>query len=365
MPKRRKQAKKQCAVASAEQDEKQAAIADRADTTTHSLKKFLVDFLIYIMQDLCIIHDPATEQVEAASSKAPWKNYTMLLRQCNEIIVEELEESLSALGYYDEPALLLHKKMWDVMCRNKDGSRKEFTFPVWCKKMAVHAQQDKFDFRATSAATEHAESPLEQNCYKAMALDLLTNELWPEQRKEPKFKIRKDWNTGQVIVSSQQRSWINSVLRKNLGDSRAAYFIFNHGLPELLDVPLRQKPLTIPKLQSMVQELMTWYASMLQSILERQQHPGMADAHRCGAKDEKEWRTHRREGKSKAWVDLRQGQNLAKERDSGKRKFDAMSATEQQLVEDYDCDRLNKRYKETKIEKMPPFRGKKLPLLIS
>ena len=233
--------------------------------------------------------------------------------------------------------------------------------------MAVHAQQDKFDFGATRAATEHAESPLEQNCYKAMALDLLTNELWPKQRKEPKFKIRKDWNTGQVIVSSPQRSWINTLLRKNLGDNRAAYFILNHGLPELLDVPFRQKPLNKPKLQSMVQELMTWHASMLQSILDRQKHPGMATAHMCSAKNVwcKKWRTNRREEKSKAWVDLRQGQNLAKERDSGKRKFDAMSATEQQLVEDHDCDRLKKRYKETKIEKMPPFRGKKLPMLIS
>ena len=251
------------------------------------------------------------------------------------------------------------------MFRNKDGSPKEITFLVWCKKVAMHAQPDKFDFGATSAATEHAESALEHKCYKSLALDLLTNEVWPEQRKDPKFKIRKDTNTGQVIVSSPQRSWINTMLRKNLGDNRAAYFILNHGLPELLDVPLRQKPLTIPKLQSMVQELMTWHASMLQSILDRQQHPGMADAHRCGAKDQNEWRRHRREEKSKAWVDLREGQNLAKERDSGKRKFDTMSATEQQLLEDYDWDRLKKRYKETKIEKMPPFRGKKLPLLIS
>ena len=117
MPKRRREAKKQCSVASAEQDEKQDALADRTDTSIYNLKKSLVDFLIYIMQDLCVVHDPATEQVEAASSKAPWKNYTMLLRQCNEIIVDELEDSWTATGYYDEPALLLHKKMWDVMLR--------------------------------------------------------------------------------------------------------------------------------------------------------------------------------------------------------------------------------------------------------
>jgi len=251
------------------------------------------------------------------------------------------------------------------MLRNKDGSSKENTFLEWCRKVAVHAQPDKFDFGAASAATEHAESVLEQNCYKSLALDLLTNEVWPQQRSDPKFKIRKDTATGQISVSNPQRSWINALLRKNLGDYRAAYYIFNHGLPELLDAPLKRYiSLNKSKLQSMIRELMTWHASLLQSILQRQQDPGMEHAHMCSAKDQKEWRRNRQEEKARAAADLREGQALAKERDSGKRKFYTMSATEQQLVEDYDADRLNKRYKQTKIEKLPPFKGKKLPFLI-
>ena len=225
MPKRRREEKKQCSVAIAEQDEKQEALADRADTSIKNLKKSVVDFVIYIMEDLCFVHDPATEQVEAVSPKDPLKNYTIFLLQCNEIIVDELENFWTETGYYDEPALLVHKKMWDVMVRNKDGSRKENTFLVWCKKMVVHAHSDKFDFGATRAATEHAGSALEQNSYKSLALDLLTNEVWPQQRKDPKFQIRKDRNTGQVILSQEQRSWINTMLRKNLGDNKAAYFI--------------------------------------------------------------------------------------------------------------------------------------------
>ena len=252
------------------------------------------------------------------------------------------------------------------MCRKKDGSSKENTFIEWCRKVAAHAQTDKFHFGAASAATKHADSELEHNCYKSLALDLLINEVWPEQQSNPKFKIRKDTKTGQIIVSTEQRSWMNAMLRKNLGDYRAAYYIFNHGLPALLDAPLtRHIILTKPKLQSMVQELMTWHASLLQSILDRQQDPRMEFAHKCSDKDQKEWRRHRHAEKSRALADLREGENLAKERDSGKRKFYTMSATEQQLVEDYDSDRLNKRYKQTKINKMPPFRGKKLPLLIS
>ena len=196
------------------------------------------------------------------------------------------------------------------MCRQKDGSSKENTFIEWCRKVARHAQPDKFHFAAASTATEHADSELDQSCYGSLALDLLTNEIWPEQRRNPKFEIRKDWNTGKISVSTAQRSWINCLLRKNLGDYRAAYFIFNHGLPDALDLPLGQKKaLTKPKLQSMVQELMHWHASLLQSILLRQQHPGMEDAHKWSAKDQEEWRKDRREDKSKAFADLRQGQN--------------------------------------------------------
>ena len=88
-------------------------------------------------------------------------------------------------------------------------------FLRWCRKVGAHAQPDEFDFGAATAATEHGETPLEQNGYKSLALDLLTNEVWPKQRKDPKYKIRKDTKTGQVIVSTAQRSWINNLLRKN------------------------------------------------------------------------------------------------------------------------------------------------------
>ena len=97
--------------------EKKDALADRNDTSINNLHKSLVDFLLYVMQDLCLLHDPATEQAESSSSKAPMQKFKMTLRECNEIICDELEDCCTAMGYYDEPALLLHKKMWDVMLR--------------------------------------------------------------------------------------------------------------------------------------------------------------------------------------------------------------------------------------------------------
>ena len=45
---------------------------------------------------------------------------------------------------------------------------------------------------AASTATEDAES----HCFKSLALDLLSNDLTPEQRRDAKYKIRKNTKTG-------------------------------------------------------------------------------------------------------------------------------------------------------------------------
>ena len=38
--------------------EKKDALADRDDTSIYNLAKSLVDFLLYVMQDLCFLHGP-------------------------------------------------------------------------------------------------------------------------------------------------------------------------------------------------------------------------------------------------------------------------------------------------------------------
>ena len=101
--------------------EKKDALADRDDTSIYNLTKSLVNFLLYVMRDLCFLHGPATEQAESSSSKAPMQKHKMTLRECNEIICDELDdwsEHKDRKEFYNEPALLLHKKMWDVMLRS-------------------------------------------------------------------------------------------------------------------------------------------------------------------------------------------------------------------------------------------------------
>ena len=42
-------------------------------------------------------------------------------------------------------------------------------------------------------------------------------------------------------------------------------------------------------MQILVEELMTWHASLLHSMIERQNHPDMANARKPAALDQKEW----------------------------------------------------------------------------
>ena len=150
---------------------------------------------------------------------------------------------------------------------------------------------------SASTATEHAEDHWETSCFKSLALDLLSNDLTPEQRHDAKYKIRKDTKTGEISVTTKQRSWINIMLRKNLGHSKVAYFIFNHGLPDVLDLSFGKKPPGKAMLQNMLDELMIWYGSLLQSILERESHPDMANARKLADLDQKMWRMQRKEHK--------------------------------------------------------------------
>ena len=185
--------------------------------------------------------------------------------------------------YYTEPALLLNKKLWDIMVRNKEGLAKENMFKEWCRRVYMHAEAHGGD---------------EDDCYKSLALDLLSNDLTPEQRLDPKYKIRRDRVSGEERIIDKQRSWINHMLRKNLGDYRVAYFIFNNGLPEILDLERGRRAPDKAMIQNMLEELMMCHAYLLQSILDRQEIPTCKSRDgyhplttRCGRrKDEKAYR---------------------------------------------------------------------------
>ena len=101
----------------------------------------------------------------------------------------------------------------------------------------------------------------------------------------------------------------------------------------------------------MLEEFMMWHADLLRWLPARQKDPNTIIAQRLSDLDQKEWQTQRRRKKNEAQQRLSQGTRLAKLRDSGDKEFDDMSATEQQILEDFDCKRSQKLHEELRIQK--------------
>ena len=240
-----------------------------------------------------------------------------------------------------------------MISHDDNGALKEITFHHWCRIVAQHAQ-------ASGTATEHADYTTEQNTkrYKSLAIEMLEVLTTPEQRRQSKYKIQHNMRTGEVRITNKQRSWINAMLFKNFGETNVAYFILNHGIPAILDVPLRRKALTKAMFKNMLEELMIWHASFLQCLIDRQENPDMKHVRRLSALNEQKWQRQRREEKKKAQQRIDGGVRLSMQRDSRKRKFEEMSATEQQILENYDTRKTHKDHAKASGTRIPQFRGK-------
>ena len=99
--------------------EKKEGLEKRQNTSIVSLQNDLIKFYQHIMRDVNLLNSHATEQAKSSSSKTSMqKNQKMSLDECMEILCDEIGECVANSGIgFDEPALLLHKKMYDVMLR--------------------------------------------------------------------------------------------------------------------------------------------------------------------------------------------------------------------------------------------------------
>ena len=197
--------------------------------------------------------------------------------------------------------------IWDVVNRDNLGCcepPKEHSFVDWCRRIALHRTEST---AANTAATEHDEP------FKKLVKDIFANELTAEQKKNRKYKLREG-----TSITTEQRSFVNVILRKNLGDARVALYILEHGIPTLLEPPMLRHPLQRTAMDTMLEELMIWHVSLLQWLDEQQ---------------------------------LRQGAHLAELRDTNRKRFHDMSATEQRVLKDYDSGKLQKRHDDVRIRK--------------
>ena len=295
------------------------AVTDRAvDSLTHLALK-LTDFITYVMKQAFPLCQADCEPIQ-------------------DTLLDMQDTLLQRFGdNYHHAELQLHKKIWDVVNYDKQGVRKEHSFVDWCRRIALHRTEGT---ATNSAATEHTDP------YKRMFKDIIANDLTPQQKNTRKYTLREG-----ASITTEQRSLVNVILRKNLGDARIALFILAHGIPTALDAPRDTQSLEREAIEPMLDELMIWHCCLLQWLVMRQDDPNTIIARKLSDPNEKEWQADRRLRKRKLEQQLRHGAYLANLRDTcTKRKHD-LSATEQRLLEDYDAGKLRKRHDEVRIRR--------------
>ena len=81
---------------------------------------------------------------------------------CIDIVYETLEKwavNASEITYSGDAELHLHRKMWDLLAREKSGRRKEHDFVDLCRRVASHTK--------TSTATDCCSG---HHCYRACCI---------------------------------------------------------------------------------------------------------------------------------------------------------------------------------------------------
>ena len=353
-----------------------AARTDRADNEMDNLLLKLFEFLSTVLREVRRFARSRHATEQASSSAGQDDNVNMVcgedcichiskknLDEMNNIVwrkIGEWTEDPARHQFYSEELLLLHKKMFDILLRTKAGTRREdWSFGDWCKRVAMHSQ-------TSSTATGQYIDSIDRSklaetvSYRALAEDIFRNELTREQAQDPKQKLRQGKS-----VPTKLRSTMNSILRKQLGDPHAVFFIFTNGVPTLLDpekalYDIERSRKVKALLQNMLEDLMVWHASMLQSILERQQHPNTAIARRLSDPEQKQWQNERRENKAGAKQYMDHGERLVNQIDSGKRKAEHMSATEQQIIQDFQSRKSIKQHEQACVRRPPPLSNKML-----
>ena len=275
------------------------ALADRADDSLTHLALKLTDFITYVMKQAFPLFQADCEPIQ-------------------DMLLDIQDTLLQKFGdMYDRSELQLHKKIWDVVKHDKQGVPKEHRFVDWCRRIALHRTEGT---ATNSAATEH------NDAYKRIVKDIFANDLTPEQKNTRKYKLREG-----ASITTEQRSLVNVILRKNLGDARIALFILAHGIPTALDAPRDTQSLEREAIEPMLGEVMIWHSRLLRGLVMRQDDPNTIIERKLSDLNQRDWQAERRVRK----LALQQEARHAK----GKR-LHQMSATEQRVLEEYETGKL-------------------------
>jgi hypothetical protein len=279
------------------------------------------------------------------------------------------------LGLLHTASVAKLSQIVDIMMRHKDGAPKDtnttLQFMRRCAGIREELIAEKHLPQRASSVFPYATERVELNekdvslCYHRLGRDLITHDLLTHQHKDKKYRLRNKFE-GDMSLTGFQRSFVDHILRKFLGEKKVAFVIWQHGLPRVTDPPafvwsdqtVSRAVLDKGMLQSGLHDCLQWYTALANDIVAHQSQPEF-DVHLpSGSNEEGEQQRQqtRREALQKARDALRHGANLAKQRDQKKRTYNDMDDTEQKMLEEYDTGRAEKAKQGFTIPRMKHFR---------
>ena len=281
------------------------------------------------------------------------------------------EPTGGALGPLHTASIAKLSNVIDIMLTQKDGSTKDATKVLPFMRRIARIRQrllankatehqrgrrtmlQSMSSRGNDNATEHAELDADDVslCYQRFGRSLIRIELLPHQKANNKYRLQ---DRG---LTTFQRSFVDNMLRKFLGEKRVALLIWQHGLPSIVNPPEEHD---LGLLQSSLDECLQWYVALATDIAAHQTQDAFEVGQSLSSLDETERQRQqtRREALQKARTALRRGATLQQERDQNKRTFQEMKESEQEMLEDYETGRAKKAKKQHGVPKMQPFRCK-------
>ena len=192
-------------------------------------------------------------------------------------------------------------------------------------------------------------------CLRQFALDYLQNDLLPHQEADPAYAIK--WkDDGTWSFTCKHRSFIKNMLRKNLGNSKVAFRIWELGLPKIASKSV-QGVTDECLLQSCMDDCFQWFACLAKDIVKRTEDPDYQLQLHLSSLTPSDAQIRRREQLQQARQKLQDGKRLGQLFHSKKRTYDQMSPGEQQLWEDYDTGKCLKHVRANQVERLQPFRS--------
>ena len=251
-------------------------------------------------------------------------------------------------------------KVVSVMMVNKDSSTKDAKTTLDFMQRCERARQAIIE--PTNPATEqiHLDSERVTACHRRFALDFLQSCLLPHQHKDRRYHIK--WNKSVLTgywdwsYTGPQRSFIKSILRTNLGDSKVAFRIWTVGLPKIARESV-QGVTDICMLQSCMYDCLHWFASLAKDLVLHTGHLDYPVQLALSSLTPSADQNRRKEKLQQARQRLLTGKRLAAMKESKKRTYDEMCPSDQQVLEDFETGECQKHVRANQVERLQPFRS--------